>query len=151
MDIHPPLTGSVRSYFLFDIAESIDLAEVHALLGSRPSRREPAFRHPAPEYVRFERPPVTEQLGRCQLGENNAVGVRIRYFDYGVASVEVLKHFSASWDELALLANRWITSPDLEPWAKKQLSEAMAGPARLCGMAIKTGFQKTIASSRSIP
>ena len=52
------LTGTLRVFHLFDIAEGTDLNQLHSIFGTRPSRREPAFRHPAPEYVRFERPPV---------------------------------------------------------------------------------------------
>ena len=84
------------------------------------ARSERAFRHPAPEYVRFERPPVTEQIGLQTFGETE-VKVRIRYFDYGVASVELLKRFRTGWLELTWLANRWTTSVDLEPWAEDQL------------------------------
>ena len=125
MDVELKLTGSVRSLFLFDIAESIDLSQLHSLLGSRPARREPAFRHPAPEYVRFECPPVTEQIGQHRLDDTEEMEVRVRYFDYGVASVELLKRFTTGWDELATLANKWMTSVDLEPWAKDQLRHAL--------------------------
>lgn len=133
MDFHARLTGSVRSLFLFDIGESIDLSHIHSLLGSRPTRREPAFRQPAPEYVRFERPPVTEQIGMRRLNETEEIEVRVRYFDYGVASVELLKRFTAGWDELASLANRWMTSLDLEPWAKGELRNAL----RRTGLAVQ--------------
>lgn len=125
MEIELELTGSVRSLFLFDIGESIDLSHVHSLLGSRPARREPAFRHPAPEYVRFERPPVTEQLGLHTLDDTEEIEVRVRYFDYGVASVELLKRFRTGWVELTSLANRWMTSLDLEPWAEDQLRKSL--------------------------
>ena len=133
MDFHAGLTGSVRSLFLFDIGESIDLSHIHSLLGSRPARREPAFRQPAPEYVRFERPPVTEQIGMRTLNETEEIEVRVRYFDYGVASVELLKRFRAGWDELTSLANRWMTSLDLEPWAKDELRNAL----RRTGLAVQ--------------
>lgn len=120
-----PLRGSVRGLFLFDVAESIDLTRVRELLGTRPARREPAFRHPAPEYVRFEAPPVTQMFGPRVLDGRSAVDVRIRYFDYGVASVELLKRFTADWDGVTGLATNWITSPELEPWAKELLKEAL--------------------------
>src|SRR5947209_4822510 len=101
------LTGSFRGLLLFDVAESIDLGSLHRILGTNPSRREPAFRHPAPEYVRFERPPVIEQVGIRQVRSSEEVEVRIRYFDYGVASVEMQMPFRSSWNELAALASRW--------------------------------------------
>lgn len=119
------LTGSVRGLYLFDVAESIDLGRLRDLLGTRPARREPAFRHAAPEYVRFEVAPVTQMLGPRVLEGRSEVEARIRYFDYGVASVELLQRFRLDWDEVTDLATNWITSPDSERWAKAQLVEAL--------------------------
>ncbi len=120
-----PLTGSLKCFLLFDIAEEIDLPALHQILGTSPSRREPAFRHPAPEYVRFERPPVEEALGDRQIAPERLVNVRIRYFDYGVASVEMDMPFRASWAELVELANLWVMSPDLEQSAESFLRESL--------------------------
>ncbi len=124
-----PLTGSVRRLFLFDVAESIDLGHVRELVGSRPARREPAFRHAAPEYVRFEAPPVTQPLGSRVLDGGTAVDVRVRYFDYGVASVELLRRVSADWDSLVVLSNEWINSAELEPCAKQLLKDVLTSTA----------------------
>jgi hypothetical protein len=121
------LSGSVRALLLFDIAEEIDLPQLRSLLGIEAGKREPAFRHLAPEYVRFERPPVVEHLGPCQTGEGNELQARIRYFDYGVASVELRMQFEASWEALVQLANRWIMAPELEGRAGHLLRERLAG------------------------
>jgi hypothetical protein len=117
------LTGSLKCFLLFDIAEEIDLPALHQILGTSPSRREPAFRHPAPEYVRFERPPVDEAVGPREITPERVVNVRIRYFDYGVASVELDMPFHGSWAELVHLANLWIMSPELERSANTFLQE----------------------------
>ena len=117
------LKGSLRALLLFDIAEEIDLSQLHRVLGTDPGRREPAFRHPAPQYVRFERTPVAENVGACADYGGKALFGRIRYFDYGVASVELQTPFRASWDELVRLANRWISSPELESRARAILQE----------------------------
>ena len=52
-----PLAGSLWILWLYDVCEEIDLDALRAILGVQ-ARREPAVRHPSPEYVRFERPPV---------------------------------------------------------------------------------------------
>jgi hypothetical protein len=77
------LDGSLRALLLFDIAEEINLPLLRSLLGATASRREPAFRQPAPEYVRFERPPVVEDLGACATDAGKELQARICYFDYG--------------------------------------------------------------------
>ena len=120
------LDGSLRALLLFEIAEEIDLQILRSILGVGPAKREPAFRHPAPEYVRFERPPVVEDLGLRHTDEGNEFQVRIRYFDYGVASVELRMQFHTSWDSLIRLANRWIMAPELEGCASQILRERVS-------------------------
>jgi hypothetical protein len=120
-----PLTGSLRALLLFDIAEEFELQHFRSVLGTSPSRREPAFRHPAPEYVRFERPPVVESLPSCGEYHGRPLSGRIRYFDYGVASVELQLSFGADWNGLVLLANQWISSPELESLVTPLLRERL--------------------------
>ena len=120
------LAGSLRAFFLFDIAEEIDLPLLRRMLGATPSKREPAFRQPAPEYVRFERPPVVEHAGVCATDSGTALEAKIRYFDYGVASVELRMPFTATWDGLVRLANKWILSPELEASAGRTLRARLA-------------------------
>jgi hypothetical protein len=127
------LRGTLRAVLLFDIAEEIDLARLHGMVGSSPRQREPAFRKPAPEYVRFERTPVIEYLPACVTNSGEELRTRIRYFDYGVASVELVARFQAGWEELIRLANGWITSPELEQQARTVLAhrlESLAGVLR---------------------
>ena len=119
------LTGTLRGLLLIDVSESIDLSKLHAILGTNPSRREPAFLHSAPEYVRFEHPPVVERIGSRNVDNSGAADVQIRYFDYGVASVEFRRPFSASWRDLIQLANRWVASPEVESFATGLLREAL--------------------------
>src|SRR5690349_17262415 len=120
------VSGSLRALLLFDIAEEIDLPLLRDLLGIEPSGREPAFRHPAPEYVRFERPPVVQHVGPRQIDDGKQLQARIRYFEYGVASVELRMHFHTSWDGLVHSANRWIMSPELEGCASHLLHERVS-------------------------
>ncbi len=121
------VSGSLRALLLFDIAEEIDLPLLRRLFGSASTKREPAFRQPAPEYVRFERPPVIEHLGVCQTEDGKELQARLRYFDYGVASVELRMHFRESWGGLGGTASRWIMSLELEGRASALLRERLAG------------------------
>ncbi|HEX4772535.1 MAG TPA: hypothetical protein VH351_17000 [Bryobacteraceae bacterium] len=124
MQDNATLTGTLRGLQLFDIAESIDLQRLQSIIGTIP-RREPAFRHPAPDYVRFERPPITQTIGTQRMMGAD-VEVRIRYFDYGVASIELKIPFRAGWHELLKLANGWMLSPDMETFAEQILRGALA-------------------------
>lgn len=126
-DQHTLLRGSIRALLLFDIAEEIDLPLLRTVLGVGPSKREPAFRHPSPEYVRFERPPIVESVAPCRMDDGLELQTRIRYFDYGVASVELQMQFHACWNALIRLAHKWIMAPELERRAGHLLRERLAG------------------------
>ena len=54
------LSGSLSVLFLYDVCDEIRLDDLRTLIGAPPPGREPPFRHRAPEYVQFARPPVTE-------------------------------------------------------------------------------------------
>ena len=104
------MRGSVRQLVLFDIADEIRLDEPQKALGIAP----PApivFNLPAPDYVRFERPPLVETLR----------GARLKYFDYGVASVEFYEPFSADWPELMEISAQRLSDTGVEQRAKELL------------------------------
>jgi hypothetical protein len=119
--IAPALSGRLRALFLFDLAEEIDLQKLHALLGTSPSKREPSFVHTTPEYVRYERPPVVDQIPPCTTSAGEVLSCRVRYFDYGVASLEMQLAISGSWENLIRLASRWFESAELEELAQQAL------------------------------
>jgi len=108
------MRGSVRQLVLFDIADEIQLDELQRKLGISPP--EPiVFARPAPDYVRFERPPLVETLGE---------GIwrgRIKYFDYGVASVEFHQPFSVEWPELVEMSASRLSDNTVEQHALELL------------------------------
>ena len=115
--------GSLRALLLYDIAEEFDLAELRRLLGAEPPARSPGFKAPAPSYVRFERPPVLESASSIQIADGEVVGAAIRYFDYGVVSVELEMPFETDWPGLIALSNRWIESGEIEQCGLKLVSD----------------------------
>ena len=109
-----PLRGSLWVLVLYDVAEQIHLDKLQALVSAAPAPAQPRFKHPAPEYVRFERPPVVQNPEQLVSESGQQFRARIKYFDYGVASVELELEFDAGWDELVALSNRWIMAPEIE-------------------------------------
>jgi hypothetical protein len=109
-----PLRGSLWGLVLYDVAEGIDLDKLSSLIGAESAREQPSFKQPAPEYVRFERPPVVEYPEPVALATGQRFEARIKYFDYGVISVELQLHFEADWPDLIGLSNRWVLSPEIE-------------------------------------
>jgi hypothetical protein len=114
-----PLRGSFWVLILYDVAERIELEPLRKILGVQPSLRQPSFKNPAPDYVRFERPPVIEHLDPVTIESGEVFARRIKYFDYGVISVEYELQFEAGWDELVRNSSRWITAPEIESRSEK--------------------------------
>ena len=112
--------GSVLFLNLYDVAEEIKLDRVRELLGARPQER--VFKHAAPEYVRFERPPVLESIDVTGLAPQGATG-QVKYYDYGVISVLFEFPFSAEWDDVVALAARWMSGSEFESAALRVVKE----------------------------
>lgn len=110
----PPLRGSFSVLVLYDVADSIDVERLREILGVQPPSREPSFKRPAPEYVRFERPPVVEYLEPVTLSSGEQFLSRAKYFAYGVVSIELELAFESGWDELVMLTSRFISAPEVE-------------------------------------
>lgn len=109
-----PLRGSFWVLVLYDVAEQIQLDKLCNLIGVAPVRPQPSFKHPAPEYVRFERPPVVEIPEPVVAETGERFEAQIKYFDYGVVSIELKLQFEADWDELVRLSSHWILAPETE-------------------------------------
>jgi len=116
-----PLCGSFWVLILYDTADEIDLDKLRGLLGTEPVQPQPSFKHPTPEYVRFERAPVIEYPEPMVIESGEEFAVRIKYFEYGVISVELEMEFEADWEELIRLSSRWISAPQLEKRASELL------------------------------
>jgi len=126
-----PLRGSFWVLVLYDVAEEIQLDKLRALIGVEPARPQPSFKHPAPQYVRFERPPVVEYPEPVTNQTGDTFEAQIKYFDYGVVSVELRLRFDADWDELVRLSSHWILAPETESLTSQLLRRHLprAAPA----------------------
>lgn len=102
------LEGSIIVLTLYDIADEIKLPELRALIGG--TTISPAFKHPAPEYLRFERPPVIERLPSVTLPSGEQFEATLQYYDYGVASLLLRFAFCGDWPRLLQLAGTWVSS-----------------------------------------
>lgn len=126
-----PLRGSFHYLMLYDVADAIRLTELRSLLGVSPAQRIPSFKRPAPDYVRFERPPVVEATPPIELETGECLEGMIEYYDYGVVSVGLELQFEEEWDSLVEKSSRWIAAPGLEGQASEMARRALkrAAPA----------------------
>src|SRR5271169_4418447 len=111
------LQGSVLVLIQFDVCEEINLDSLRDIFGAR--RQDASFKHPAPGYVRFQRPPVVEPVEPLILESGERLDVQIKYYDYGVLSVVFELPFAGDWDTLVRLAGRWVWDTDFTSFAQK--------------------------------
>jgi hypothetical protein len=119
-------SGSLLILFLYDIAEAIRLDVLRQTLGAPPPKREPPFRQPAPEYVRFVPPPLIERLHPISVEHGTEVGGRIAYYEYGIVTVQLEIPFEGEWEQIVALAEHWMNAPELEQIAATTVREHLA-------------------------
>ncbi len=117
------MRGSIRQLILFDIADEIRLDVLREALGMPEPGRNPAFSRPAPDYVRFEKSPVVEPL------DYRDCEARAKYYDYGVASVELDHQFSMDWPELVQHSAAILADPSIEQRARDLLKPRLSKAA----------------------
>ena len=111
------LQGSVLVLIQFDVSEEIHLDDLRGIIGAR--RQEVSFKHPAPGYVQYQRPPVVERIEPLVLESGERLDGQIKYYDYGVLSVVFELPFAGDWDTLVRLASRWVWDTDFTSFAQK--------------------------------
>ena len=118
-----PLCGSVLVMIQFDVCEEIRLDELRSILDARTV--DTSFKHMAPGYVRFQRPPVEEALEPLVLESGERLQGEIKYFDYGVVSVVFELPFSGNWDKLVQLSSRWVWDTNFESLATRIVKQKL--------------------------
>src|SRR5262245_52429606 len=115
----PIRSGHVTAFYLFDVSESIRLAELPALLRTAAGPARLGSKPAIPSYVRYQTPPLQVDGEAIGVGDLDGYDVRIKAFEYGVVSLSLTKPFSGTWDELIATANRLTVENALEAGAER--------------------------------
>jgi hypothetical protein len=123
-----PLRGSVLVLIQFDVCEEIRLDVLRNLFSARTAQA--SFKK-APSYVRYQRTPVEETLDPFVLDSGERLDGEIKYYDYGVVSLEFSLPFSGGWDTLIELSCRWTSDTNFEKLALRIVKQMLerAAPA----------------------
>ncbi len=109
------LRGNFRLMFLYDVAESFDLAAVRKLLGERGGSAKSSFPRRTPDYMRLEEVPVIEPAEFITVCAGVSAACRVKYYSFGAVVVQVELPFDCGWTELVAQSSRWMDAPDVEP------------------------------------
>jgi hypothetical protein len=126
------LQGSVLVLLQFDVCEEIRLDQLRQII-TVSTVEQPILKHPAPGYVRYQRPPVVEPIEPLVLESGEQLQGEIKYYDYGVLSVVFQLPFTGGWNKLARLASRWVWDVDFAAQAAKVVRARLevAAPAMI--------------------
>ena len=105
------LQGSVLVLIQFDVCEEIRLDRLREILSAR-TVAQPSLKHPAPGYIRYQRPPVVEPIEPLVLPSGETLQGEIKYYDYGVLSLVFTLKIAGDWETLVRLASRWVWDVD---------------------------------------
>src|SRR5215467_8148300 len=124
------LHGSVLVLIQFDVCEEIRLDRLREIFSAR-TLEQISFKHQAPGYVRYQRPPVVEPIEPLVLESGETLRGEIKYYDYGVLSVVFELPFTGDWDTLVKLGSRWVWDGDFEKQAQRIAKKCLeqAAPA----------------------
>src|SRR5262249_16059425 len=103
-------SAQLLAFYLFDIAETVNLAAIPGLIGGPAVEARLAPKATTPSYVQYEKPPVS--FDGDQVGAAGIEGFRSRFrvYDYGVLSLCLVRPFAGDWIELAAAGQALIES-----------------------------------------
>ena len=119
------ISGHITAFFLFDVAEAIDLAALQRELGAGVAARL-APKPTTPPYVQYRQAPITVDGHTVDMAEADGFSVRFKAFDYGVISIALTRPVSDNWDEWVAWGRRWYENAAL-PRAAEHLARTFVG------------------------
>jgi hypothetical protein len=116
--------AAFRAFFVYDVADTIDLARLRTVRGQGVSRAPLQLRREASsDFIQY---PVVPLIVRLPNLEEYGATVRAKIFDFGVVSIRISIAFSGSWDEYSASTRRWRNDPRLEAQARAALDDVLA-------------------------
>ncbi len=118
--------GFLRAFYLFDVADTIDLRRLRTVGGEGFSPADlPLRRHTSPAYLQFPTPPLAARLSSAALGDFR-LDRRVKIFDYGVISIRLSIPFEGELHDLVRLSNDLRTNPEVPVLAAQTCREIVA-------------------------
>ena len=110
--------ATLTAFYLFDVAEQIDLPRISAAAGSSATAARLRGGRGAPSYLQYTRPPVVVESDALGFGDFDGFKGRIKFFDYGVVSLALSRPFTGEWSDLVAASQQYIENDSLEERAE---------------------------------
>jgi hypothetical protein len=110
--------GQIVLCYLFDIAETADLAAVPALIGGPTVEARLLPKQAAPAYFQYDKPPLSFDGEVVGLADVDGFRPRFRLYDYGVISIALTRPFAGAFADLVAVGQTLIESAEFEQRAE---------------------------------
>ena len=117
-------SATITAFYLFDVAEQIDLTRLRALIRGGETARLTS-KSTAPSYLQYQSPPVIADGEVVGLSSIDGFRARVKFFDYGVVSLALTKPFAGSWQELVAISQKYIENDALEQRAEEAARQVL--------------------------
>jgi hypothetical protein len=122
--------GLCHAYFIFDIADTIDLTKLTSVAGQDPQRAQLQLRAmSSPGQIEFAVPPIITSLPDATIDGMNA-NSQIKLYDYGTVAFRFSVSFHGCWSDFSELARKMRQSESFVNEASKMLRELSPELAR---------------------
>src|SRR5579871_5487584 len=123
-------SGQIVAFYLFDVAETIDLQAIPALVGGPAVAARLNPKPATPPYVQYDKPPISFDGATIGIPDLDGYQVRFRAYDYGVISMALSRSFAGDWGELLAIGQSLIENAELEQHAEdlcRRVAERVSG------------------------
>jgi hypothetical protein len=115
----PSITSAtITAFYLFDVAEQIDLGRLRAAIGERATDARLPTKVTAPSSLQYTTPPVVVDGQSIDLHDVDGFRLRVKFFDYGILSLALSRPFAGEWPELIGLGQIYLENETLEQRAE---------------------------------
>jgi hypothetical protein len=116
--------GAFRAMFVYDVADTIDLARLRTVRGEGVARAPLQLRREASsEFIQYPVAPLIVRLPDLELAQAT---VRAKIFDFGVVSLRITVPYAGSWGGFGTMTRRLRNDPALEAQARAALDDVLA-------------------------
>src|SRR5450755_3790591 len=97
--------AAFRSFFVYDVADTIDLARLRTVRGEGVARAPLQLRREASsDFIQY---PVVPLIVRLPDLEEYDATLRAKIFDFGVVAIRISIPFSGSWEDFGVSTRHW--------------------------------------------
>jgi hypothetical protein len=116
--------GTIAALYLFDVAEQIDLPALREALGAGSSATLTS-KSAQSGNLQYQAPPLILEGEAARLAHIDGFQARLKFFDYGVVSLALMRPFTGTWDELLAASQTYIENGRLEDAAEQAVRQTV--------------------------